>query len=692
MAKKPTVRRGAQTRFVLTHKRAPGDTLVLTALVRDIAKAYPGKYMIDVDTSAMDLWRHNPHLSKLRGTKGRKPAKDVKFLKMEYGKGIRDQNHECVHFMPYFHRDFQQKTGIKVPVSLPYPDLHLSPDELKKPVIQGRYWVMLSGGKSDFTAKVWHKDKFQEVATRLNGMGLGVVQLGGNDKGHWHPEISGTIDLVGQTNLRDMMRIIHHSDGVICGVTCAMHMAAALQRPCVVLAGGREAWWWEAYTKENDGLVCPEKLTMPHSYLHTIGLLDCCKKHGCWKNKVVPIKKDKSLCYHPVMRPEQPVPLCMDMITADHVMESVMAYYENNKLPPINLDQQPIVEKTVEATVIAKNGEAKRASLLSLFDDDEETVDTPAKPASVTKVTTPAIIRPEARLETRGPNRSVEVARAPAQGGNKNTGVHAKLDENAYDHPDVGGKFTICALFYGPEKFYDLHARCLNSIISTVPANRMDLRVGSNALNKKSLKMINDYVAEGIITKHYQNKQNRLKYPVMRDMFFDPKHPIDTKWVLWFDDDSIADRTPAWSNLLAQHIVQYHRRNNAHMFGAPFVWTMKDEQRKWVKSRSWYNNKAFRLHNGKSSPSGNRINFCTGGFWAITHEAIVKCNIPDPEIGHNGGDIMIGEQLWQGGLGMKTWNAKKQFIHTSSVKRRGETKPMPGTAGHDAVVARLVQV
>ena len=41
---------GTPQKLVLIHKRAPGDTLVLTALVRDIALAHPGKFRIDVDT------------------------------------------------------------------------------------------------------------------------------------------------------------------------------------------------------------------------------------------------------------------------------------------------------------------------------------------------------------------------------------------------------------------------------------------------------------------------------------------------------------------------------------------------------------------------------------------------------------------------------------------------------------------
>lgn len=675
-------------KLLLGHYRAPGDTVVMTALVRDIAKAFPGQFEIAVDTSAMDLWRHNPYI--IPG----KP-KDAKFIKLEYGNGIRDQNFETVHFLPYFHRDFQKKTGLKVPVSEPFPDLHLSPDERKVPLVEGRYWALLSGGKSDFTAKVWHQDNFQGVVDRLRSAGLGVVQLGGNDAGHWHPELTGTLDLIGQTSLRDMMRVIHHADGVICGVTCAMHMAAALQKHCVVLAGGREAWWWEAYVRENKGLVCPERLKVPHDYLHTIGLLDCCKLHGCWKNKVVPLKNDKSLCYHPVVRPGQAVPLCMDMITVDHVMEAVMKHYTDKSLPPISVSKvtatspapMPVPEKVTVPTI-----SPARRSMLDLFDSPTPppaktvVVGTPGN-GQLVKASIPVSalgLNPQTNLETRGKNHNPAVSRAP--GGI--AGVIPGTD--VFDHQDVGGKFTIFVLLYGPEALHELHNRCLNSIIATMPRDRFDLRVGSNELNPKSLKLVQSLCNQRIITKHYEHKENALKYPVMREMFYDPQCPITTKWLVWFDDDSIADRNAAWGNLLAQQIVQYHRRNNAHMIGAPFHSTVTETQRRWYEGRPWYKKKPWRLHNGKPGPGGNRIHFCTGGFWALTREAMVKCDIPDTDIGHNGGDITIGEQLYQGGFGAKAWNGQKQFVNTSSVPRRGVTLPMPGQAGHQA--PRLIKV
>jgi hypothetical protein len=62
-----------------------------------------------------------------------------------------------------------------------------------------------------------------------------------------------------------------------------MHLAAAVEvppgmpknRPCVVVAGGREPPHWEAYPH--------------HQFLHRAGSLLCCDDGGCWKSRVRPL-------------------------------------------------------------------------------------------------------------------------------------------------------------------------------------------------------------------------------------------------------------------------------------------------------------------------------------------------------------------------------------------------------------------
>jgi hypothetical protein len=651
----------------------------LTTLIRDIHLTYPGQFELDVDTTCGDLWRHNPHITRLWNHNTKKPQltkPKTTFLKLTYGEGIRVQNTETVHMAAYFHRNFKKQTGIDVPVQLPYGDLHLSEEEKTVPLVTGRNWVVLSGGKTDATVKVWRPDYFQSVTDGLLAMGLGVVQAGGNDSGHWHPELKGALNLVGQTNLRDFIRLIYHADGVICGVTAAMHIAAALGKPCVTIGGGREAWWWEAYVNENSGFgpVASGNIPMPHEYLHTIGLMDCCRHHGCWKNKVIPLNNDKLLCKRPIYLPGQAVAECMNIITPELVLESVMKYYKDQSLPPINI-APAIVPDLLTATEPAKT-QAAAAETCAAPATGKKTCGrgkshkTSARASVKIPHGAKISINPRGKLETRGKNAKQGVANRPG-------GVREHSDETIFDHADIGGKFTVCILFYGPEEYFDLHKRCLESVIATVPRDRMDLRVASNALNQKSLDLIEGYTASGVITKHYRHQENAYKYPVMREMFNDPECPINTKWVLWFDDDTICDVDPNWAFILTQHMINHHRKDNAHMFGAKFVWTTTKKQREILSARPWHKGRPWRLHNDKPSPNGTKIIFTAGGFWAISKECIEKANIPDLGTGltHTGGDWQIGEQVYQAGFMVKQFNGSKQFVRTSSVDRRGVTMP-----------------
>ena len=195
----------------------------------------------------------------------------------------------------------------------------------------GPFWIVVSGGKPDFTAKWWSRARLQEVVDHFagaNGDGMRFVQVG--EAGHHHPPLRGVLDLRGKTDLRQLLRLVYHSVGVICPVTLVMHLAAATpmrertgshqqllgcwqrkNRPAVVIAGGREPPHWEAYPH--------------HQFLHSVGTLPCCDEGGCWKARVFPIgdgsEADESLCVDPVL--ESDLPRCLHEITAADVIRAV---------------------------------------------------------------------------------------------------------------------------------------------------------------------------------------------------------------------------------------------------------------------------------------------------------------------------------------------------------------------------------
>lgn len=317
---------------------APGDVSMLTALVRDLKRTYGPRYDVNVETNFPAIWRHNPYLDKSidRSTKG------VEVLSMKYGIELQKKQHR--HFITDFYRYFTEKTKIHVPLLYPKADYHFTDDERASPLISGRYWIIVPGGKTDITIKFWSQDRYQGVVDRLRPFGLNFVQEGAVKRLCVHPPLDNVLNMVGMTSIRDLMVNILHAEGVICGVTFQMHVAGALDIPCVVLGGAREEPWWEEYSNGWNafGPDC-EPVKVPHRYLHTLGIncrdANAAGAHGCWKQRVVALpdnaKHNKVLCKQPVLGESgQMVAKCMDMITIDHVVEAVMSYYEDGYLPP----------------------------------------------------------------------------------------------------------------------------------------------------------------------------------------------------------------------------------------------------------------------------------------------------------------------------------------------------------------------
>ena len=157
----------------------------------------------------------------------------------------------------------------------------------------------------------------------------------------------------------------------------------------------------------------------------------------------------------------------------------------------------------------------------------------------------------------------------------------------------------------------------------------------------------------------------------MREMFYDRENPITTPYLLWFDDDTICNQDPKWAYKLAQTITDFHQ-DNYRMYGPIYMWKLNHSQREWIKEGDWYSGRMFRDTHGREAEDGKTIHFVTGSFWALETAAMRTCNIPDHRIGHNGGDYMIGEQLYQQGFKIRKFDDKrKQLVNWSGYPRRG---------------------
>ena len=325
-----------QHKFIINFELAPGDITVSTALARDLKLSYGDQVAVDFRTNFPSIFKANPHVTKIADD-----DPDAVSVTLDYRDGIiSSQAGNKHHFLTWFHRHFTECTGVSVPPRFAKPDLHLTKYEKDTPPISGRYWLMFAGGKRDIIVKHWDYDRYQEVADTLTGQGVHVVQSGADRMGHLHASLDRVTSVVGWGGVRELIWQIYHSEGVIGPVTCATHMAAAFDKPCVVIAGGREEPWWAAYTNEHNSFGPAGPVVVEHKFLHTIGQLDCCKTVGCWKRQVVPDDVDgevKHNCLNIIERPieDQQQPRCMSMITADDVVNAVMSYYEEGILPPV---------------------------------------------------------------------------------------------------------------------------------------------------------------------------------------------------------------------------------------------------------------------------------------------------------------------------------------------------------------------
>jgi len=314
-------------KLMLLNREAPGDIVLLTAAVRDLHRCYPNQFVTDVRTHCMELWENNPHLTPLDIT-----DREVKIVDCHYPL-FEESNRRPFHFIQAFVEDLNNKLNLQIKVTEFRGDIHLSEQEKSRPSpveeLTGDsrpYWIIAAGGKFDITIKWWHVRRWQAVVDHFRDR-IQFVQVGLEE--HYHPRLKGVLDLRGKTGLRDLVRLVYHAHGVLCPLTLVMHLAAAVEtkpgapkaRPCVVVAGAREAPHWAAYPT--------------HQFLHTVGTLRCCADGGCWKVRTVPLgdgderDHERHLCVDVV----NGLPRCMDMIKPDDVIRSLELYLDRPVQP-----------------------------------------------------------------------------------------------------------------------------------------------------------------------------------------------------------------------------------------------------------------------------------------------------------------------------------------------------------------------
>ena len=316
---------GKKVKLTLRQGQSPGDVVVLTAAIRDLKNAFPN-LQITMETTAPAIWENNPYVEAFRDYKSTQKkgatyldtlvdlSDDTEeagvVLDVEYPL-VHRANYQAKHFIHGFKEDLESKLGVSFDIKAFKCDVHISDKEKgwvnqvhEKFNYSGKFWVINSGSKNDFPLKQWGRERWQEVVDSLRGK-IQFVQVG--EAGHNHEPLKGVFDLLGQTDMRQLMRLCYHAEGAVCHVTMINHLMSAWEKPCVVIAGGRESAAWESYNET--------------SYLDTIGNLQCCKSGGCWKSKA-----------EECLWMEGQYPKCMNMITSSDVVRAIEKYYIGGRL------------------------------------------------------------------------------------------------------------------------------------------------------------------------------------------------------------------------------------------------------------------------------------------------------------------------------------------------------------------------
>lgn len=324
------------TRVLLTNNQSPGDVLMLTAAVKDLRTEYPN-IRVNVETTCPQLWEGNPYLDLSLN------RSNSQIVNAEY-RLIHKSAQLPYHFIHGFRKDLERKLNLIIPPTTNVPSVFLNNSEIEAPSrIEelghvGPYWIINAGGKKDYTAKWWNPDYAQELVDHYAGKML-FVQIGGRGKDHYHPELRGVVNLVGKTDLRQLMHLVWRSSGIICPVTMLMHLSAALPdrkggiRPCIVTAGGREPASWEAYNG--------------HHYISKVGAIPCAANGGCWKSKGTrlqcqqEIKQEKKLdsyCENVIKLDREIdgepflIPKCLQDTKPAHIISIIDEMIENKRI------------------------------------------------------------------------------------------------------------------------------------------------------------------------------------------------------------------------------------------------------------------------------------------------------------------------------------------------------------------------
>jgi ADP-heptose:LPS heptosyltransferase len=293
-----------------------GDIVALTGTLESLHLQFPGKYETYVSTTCDQVWEHNPRVAGVIPWQSKEEdlvlPEGVKLINCNYPT-VNVSNQRSVSFFDGYRDDLAKRLNIPLELQVNRPYIYLSEEEqswismieehfTKK---KTRFWLVSGGCKKDYTIKAW--PFYQQVVDHFAGR-VQFVQIGQSKD--MHVPLKGVINLIDQTDVRQLIRLVSHCEGGLGPITGLAHLCAAFNKAYVCIGGGREpAMWMNNYHV---------------NHLLQAGPMKCMGNHGCWLSRVVPLgdgdKKDDELCRNPVFTQfPYPVAKCMSLISPQEV-------------------------------------------------------------------------------------------------------------------------------------------------------------------------------------------------------------------------------------------------------------------------------------------------------------------------------------------------------------------------------------
>ena len=196
-------------------------------------------------------------------------------------------------------------------------------------------------------------------------------------------------------------------------------------------------------------------------------------------------------------------------------------------------------------------------------------------------------------------------------------------------------QWTICTLSYGD--FPQLAAR-LSQSLQRIDLTGCHFRIGLNNVSDATRAIWRPWRPESLVL----GSPPYFKYPVMRQLFHQP--PLQTPYVMWFDDDSCLAPEVPWDFLTRVANKLY----GAEMVGQRMWCRLCGNQPHAIQQAPWYKGRIVAAH--------QPMFFCTGGWWAATIGWLQQHQWPPPELEHRGGDVLTGSLFYEQGYRMVNWH------------------------------------